>query len=230
MGGKKYAGRRAAAFIFDLDGTLIDSAADIARAANFARARVGLPELPQDLMVSFVGDGVRRLLARALGHPGAEVEGPALEEAIAAFHDHYGRHCLDATAPYPEVRETLLRFHRLPLMVATNKPRRHTRTILEGLHLAAAFRRIVAPEDAGARKPDPRVLRACLEGLDVPREEVVVVGDHPNDVEAARAIGAIAVGATYGLGSPAAVRASGPDLLIGSFGELVRLFPSRRTG
>lgn len=218
-------GRRAAAFIFDLDGTLVDSGADLTAAANFVRARAGLPALPSSAVIPMVGDGARKLVARVLGHPGPEVSGEAVEEGLAAFRDHYGRHCLDATLPYPGVPEVLAALRGRPLMVATNKPRRFTLRILEAFALSAAFRRIVCPEDAGARKPDPRLLLACLEGLAVPRAEVVVVGDHPNDVEAARAIGAVSVGLTAGLGDPVAVRASRPDHLLTSLRDLPPLFP-----
>jgi phosphoglycolate phosphatase len=112
-------------------------------------------------------------------------------------------------------------------MVATNKPRLFTDQILEGLHVKSAFRRIVAAEDVSRRKPDPASLLACLEGLDIPRQEVVVVGDHENDLLAAHAIGAVSVGVTYGLTPAGLVRSAGPDLVIDSIQELTDLFPSR---
>ena len=236
MGKKKYKGRRAEAFIFDLDGTLVDSGLDIALAANFTRGRFDLPELPVETIRGYVGDGVLRLLTRALGHDvrtgmtgpsGLPVSDEMLQEGLAVFGEHYGRHLLDNTVAYPGVLDMLVRFRRFPLHLATNKPRVFTDAILAGLHLNGAFRKIVAGDEAPARKPDPSHLQACLEGLDVEPEAVVVVGDSPNDINAARAMGAVAVGCTYGLVTPGLVRSAKPDLIIDSLEELSRLFPSR---
>jgi len=236
MGKGKYKGRRAAAFIFDLDGTLVDSGLDIALAANFTRIHFGLPELPVDLVRSYVGDGVARLLERTLGHDvnsgltgaaGLPVVEDRLAEGMAVFADHYGRHLLDNTRLYPGVLDVLLRFRRFPLHVATNKPRVFTDAILAGVHLDGAFRKIVGGDEAPARKPDPAHLQACLSGLDVSPSEVVVVGDSPNDILAARALGAVSVGCTFGLVVPGLVRSAQPDLIIDHITELVELFPSR---
>jgi len=236
MGKGKYGGRRAEAFIFDLDGTLVDSGRDIALAANFVRVHFGLPELPMATATGYVGDGVAMLLRRTLGHDtttgltgpqGLPVDEDMLAEGLAVFGDHYGRHLLDNTRLYPGVLETLLRFHRFPLHLATNKPRGFTDRILAGLHLGEAFRRIVAGDEAPVRKPDPAHLARCLEGLEVDPAAVVVVGDSPNDINAARALGAVAVGCTYGLASPGAVKAAGPDFLLDRFADLADLFPSR---
>lgn len=232
----KYAGRRAAAFIFDLDGTLIDSGQDIALSANFTRVHFGLPELPVATVIGYVGDGVQRLLERALGHGpatgqaghrGVPVDAAMLDEGLKVFADHYGRHLLDHTRPYPGVLETLLRFHRYPLHLATNKPRLFTDRLLAGLHLEGAFRTIVAGDEAPRRKPDPDHLARCLVGLDLPPQEVAVVGDSPNDILAARALGAVAVGCTYGLVAPHIVKAARPDHLLADFRSLAELFPSR---
>ena len=227
MGQKKYHGRRAGAFIFDLDGTLIDSGADIAASANFARGHFDLPPLPDATIISHVGDGVRMLMTRLLAVGDVPVDEERIAEAVNVFRDHYGRHCLDQTTLFPGVLATLLRFRAVPLTVATNKPRRFTLQILDGLHVADAFRRVVAGDDVPHQKPDPMHLRACLEGLDVPPAEVVVVGDHPNDIQGARAIGALAVGVTYGLTPAGLIRAARPDLVIDSFADLAELFPSR---
>ena len=231
-----YKGRRAAAFIFDLDGTLVDSGVDIALAANFTRVHFGLPELPVATVSGYVGDGVATLLTRTLGHDvrsgrtgaaGLPVGDEMHAEAMKVFADHYGRHLLDHTAPYPGARDVLVRFRRMPLHLATNKSRVFTDPILDGLHMAGAFRRVVCGDETPARKPDPAHLRLCLEGLDVDPAEVVVVGDSPNDINAAKALGAVSVGCTFGLVSPGLIRSAGPDFTIDALAELAGLFPSR---
>ncbi|RKZ19022.1 phosphoglycolate phosphatase [bacterium] len=234
MGKGRYSGRRVDAFVFDLDGTLVDSELDIALAANFTRLHFGLPELPVPTVTGYVGDGVARLLHRTLGHDnhripaGSPVPEPMHAEGMQVFADHYGRHLLDNTRLYPGVLEVLRRFAAFPLAVATNKPRAFTDAILTGLHIDGAFRRVVAGDEVPARKPDPAHLAAALEGLEVAPEKVAMVGDSPNDILAAKAYGALAVGCTYGLVSPGRVRSARPDLVIDSFAELGEMFPARR--
>jgi phosphoglycolate phosphatase len=236
MGKGKYKGRRASAFIFDLDGTLVDSGLDIATSANFARLHFGLPELPVSIVQSYVGDGVANLLTRTLGHnihtgqtgvQGLPVDEDRHQEAMGIFAEHYGRHLLDNTRLYPGVLEMLARFRRFPLHVATNKPQIFTEAILKGLHLDGAFRKVIGGDTAPARKPDPDHLALCLAGLDVVMEEVVVVGDSPNDINAARALGAISVGCTFGLVAPGTVKSAHPDFTIDRMDQLADLFPSR---
>lgn len=229
----KYKGRRAEAFIFDLDGTLIDSGPDIVISANFTRVHFGLPELPTPTVVGYVGDGVAKLLTGTLGHDalsgqtGLPVSEEMHAEGMAVFADHYGRHLLDNTSLYPGALEILARFRRVPMFLATNKPRAFTDPILAGLHLAGAFAHIVCGDETPARKPDPEHLRLCLEGRNLAPEDVVVVGDSPNDVHAAQAFGAMSVGCTYGLVSPGIIRSAGPDFTIDSLADLADLFPSR---
>ena len=95
------------------------------------------------------------------------------------------------------------------------------------LHIDAAFDRVVCGDEAPTRKPDPSHLRACLPDDMTDFSQVVVVGDSPNDVKAARALGAMSVGCLYGLGTPGLVRSAQPNFLIEEVGELARLFPSR---
>jgi len=228
MGRRKYHGRRVSALIFDLDGTLIDSGRDIAASANFARGHFGLPRLEEDVAISHVGDGVVTLMERTLTLDGQAPTPERVEEGLSVFREHYARHCLDTTALYPGVLETLMHFHRLPLMIATNKPRAFTDAILTGLHVDGAFRRVVTADEA-PRKPDPAQLILCLDGLDIEPSDVAVVGDSPNDIRAARALGAVAVGVTYGLKPAGVIEAERPDAMLDAFAELRDTFPARDT-
>jgi len=232
----RYKGGHPEAFIFDLDGTLVDSGLDIAHAANFTRVHFGLPDLELATVRGYVGDGVAALLWRVLGHDiatgatgrdGLPVDDERHAEGMRVFADHYGRHLLDHTVLYPGVRDILVRYRRIPMFLATNKPRVFTDRILAGLHIAGAFSGVVAGDDTPARKPDPGHLEQCLRGRDHDVSRVVVVGDSPNDIQAARSLGAVAVGCTYGMVAPGLVRSAGPDFLIDSMADLAKLFPSR---
>lgn len=178
--------------IFDLDGTLVDSVDDLAAAVNHALAQVQLPPRTRDEVRSFIGDGARALLERAVA-PHRD----RLEPALAAWRAHYEAHLLDATRPYPGIPE-LLAGARRPLAVLTNKPVAMAVRILEGLGLSARFQAIVGGGDAPP-KPDPAGARALLARLGVRPEDAVLVGDSTVDAATARNAGIAFVAATWGL-------------------------------
>lgn len=210
------------AVIFDLDGTLIDSGRDIALAANHVRTVLGRPELPLAQVHDFIGDGVPVLLRRTLGADGPEPDAADLARAREIFDARYRDHCLDHTRPYPGVPETLAALAAVPLMVATNKPARFTGPMLAGLDLARFFRRAVSGDDVPAKKPAPDMILAALAGLDVDPADVAVVGDSLNDIRAARAVGAVAVGCTFGLRPAQEIRDAAPDVVLDRFADLTR--------
>lgn len=210
------------AIVWDLDGTLVDSGTDIAKAANMARRGAGLPLIPEDIAISYVGDGVVKLLERVLGHG---VSSPVTEEEIEAglarFNAHYEQHLLDETDIYPGIRDVLASFSDRPLFLATNKPRRFTMAILEGLGLDGVFQKVVAGDDVPRRKPDPAHIHACIEGTGLSPSLLTVVGDSPNDILAARGMGARSVAVTYGLVPGARLKAENPDVLVDKVEDLV---------
>ncbi len=178
--------------IFDLDGTLVDSVDDLAAAVNHALAAVGLPLRSRDEVRSFVGDGARVLLERAVG-PNRD----RLEPALAAWRAHYEVHLLDATRPYPGIPEALAGARR-PLAVLTNKPAAMAVRILDGLELSARFSAVSGGGDAPP-KPDPAGARALLARLGARPEDAVLVGDSPVDAATARNAGMEFVAVTWGL-------------------------------
>jgi len=212
--------------IFDLDGTLVDSGADIAAAAGHARRAAGLEPLPDAVTIGYVGDGTRRLLERVLAHDlrtgelGPPVATAALEQGLADFGDHYAEHLLEHTVLYPGIAGLLERLVDRRLMIATNKPRRFTLAILAGLGIADRFERVVAGDDAPVRKPDPAHLAACLAGTALGPERCVMVGDSPNDVLAARGLGMPAVAVSWGLVARRRLVAAAPTVLVDSVEEL----------
>ncbi len=223
----------AEAVIFDLDGTLVDSGADIAAAADHARRTAGLSPLPAAVIIGYVGDGTRRLMERVLAHdpatgrPGGPLATADLEAGLARFGEYYREHLLDRTRPYPGIVALLDALAPRRLLVATNKPRRFTEEVLAGLGLAGRFHRVVAGDDGPARKPDPAHLRACLAGTGIAPQRTVVVGDSPNDIMAARRADMPCVAVSWGLTPREALVAAGPTALVDDAATLASLLGVR---
>ena len=210
--------------VFDLDGTLIDSAGDLARSVNAALERLapGTPPVPLDRVRTFIGDGAAMLVSRTLGAAGVSV---STEEALRVFLDCYQARLLDTTVLHAGVLESLDALGDRTLAVLTNKPGEMSRHILQGLGVAGRFARICGAGDVPAKKPDPAGLRLILDQTGVPPEAAVLVGDSAIDVRTGRAAGVRTVGVTYGL-DPAGLEAMAPDVLIADLRELApRLSP-----
>jgi phosphoglycolate phosphatase len=198
--------------VFDLDGTLVDSARDLATAVNAMLGRVapGRPPLPFETVKAFVGEGAGVLMQRVLHAARLDV---APEAALSVFLECYERCLLDETRLYPGVAEVLDAVKDRTLAVLTNKQGALSRAILEGLGVASRFARIWGPDDAGARKPDPRGLLRLVAELGFTPPEAVLVGDSAVDVKTARAAGVRTVAVTYGL-NPATLRDVTPDAIL----------------
>lgn len=208
-------------FIFDLDGTLIDSKLDLALSVNATRARFGFNPLPHEQVFGYIGDGAPMLVRRALDH----TEDDALvEQALDFFLGYYREHMLDNTVAYPGVREGLAHLAEADrlLTVLTNKPVRFSREILEGLKLADYFRLIYGGNSFERKKPDPVGVEAILRETQTEKDQALVVGDSEIDVLTARNAGVRVCGVTYGLGSQR-LDAYPPDLCVSSLIELANL-------
>ena len=203
---------RAGLVVFDLDGTLIDSTADLAAAVNATLARIApaAPALPLDRIRSFVGHGAGTLVARALAEAGLPARP---EEVLPVFLEVYRRGMLNETTLYPGVAEGLDLLEGYALAVLTNKPGDMARAILEGLGVAGRFARICGPEDVPARKPDPAGLRWLMAEAGAGPEATAMVGDSPVDVRTGREAGVLTVGVSYGL-DPEGLRAEPPDVML----------------
>lgn len=208
-------------FIFDLDGTLIDSKLDLALAVNATRAECGLPPLPHEEIYGHVGHGAPMLIRRALG---PEPDDAAVERALDFFLDYYRAHMLDNTVAYPGVREALeeLVDDGRVLAVLTNKPVRFSREILQGLGLAGHFRAIYGGNSFERKKPDPLGVEVILRENAAQAHDAILVGDSEIDVETGRNAGTWICGVTYGLGSHR-LADTPPDLLVDSLTELSAL-------
>jgi len=198
--------------VFDLDGTLVDSSRDLAAATNAALARVapGRPEIPLDVVCSFVGEGARLLVERSLRHAGLDL---SPDDVLPVFFECYGERLLDTTVLYPGMAEALDALSGRKLAVLTNKPGPFSRRILEGLEVAPRFARIWGAGDVPARKPDPVGLLRLIEDLDESREATWMIGDSAVDVRTARAAGVRMAGVAWGLDF-AGVRRETPDRIV----------------
>ncbi|MGH8289140.1 MAG: phosphoglycolate phosphatase [Steroidobacteraceae bacterium] len=176
-----------ALIIFDLDGTLIDSAPDLAAAVNGMLAGFGCEPLALAEVRRMIGDGVAMLVGRALAARGCALADPAV--AARAFMQHYESDLTSRTTAFPGVGAALgtLRAAAIPLAVCTNKPAAITSRILETLGLEDYFACVIGGDSLPYRKPDPRVLLAILEALGAAREKSLVVGDSEVDAATARA-------------------------------------------
>lgn len=201
--------------IFDLDGTLIDSRADLARSTNRALAALGLPQQREEEIHGFIGEGARRLVERA-APPGTPPD--VVEALLAAFLADYGAHLLDTTVLYPGIREVLAGPPRL-MAVATNKPGELSRRILTGLNVGSRFERVIGGDEA-ERKPSPDGVLRILADTGVRRGHAALVGDSAIDVATARAAGVRAIAVGWGLGRREAVEAARPDFFVATTADL----------
>jgi 2-phosphoglycolate phosphatase, prokaryotic len=208
------------AIIFDLDGTLVDSARDLQDAANALLAEQGLRTISLDELKAMVGDGVVKLVERALAATGGDLS--RLPVLAARFLEIYEADAARHTEAYPGVPETLEGLKRLGLSLAvvTNKPYAATIDILETLGLRRFFGAVVGGDTLPERKPHPAPILAALERLGVAPEAALMVGDNYHDVQAARAAGARAVAVTYGYSHKPHAEL-GADRLIDTMPELL---------
>jgi phosphoglycolate phosphatase len=200
-----------ALFVFDLDGTLIDSAKDLAISMNATRQHLNLAPLDPQLIYSFVGNGAPTLVRRALGPDADE----ALNKtALDFFLKYYREHALEHTRLYDGVRELideLAKHHRLAVL--TNKPVKISRDILSALGLEPLFQPVYGGDSFPTKKPDPLGLLTIVEETKTPLRDTWMVGDSGVDMQTARNAGVRSCGVTWGF-QPDTCKAENPDLLI----------------
>lgn len=211
------------AIVWDLDGTLVDSAPDLAMALNTVLDKRGFFTLPLDEVRKMIGNGVPKLVERGFNAVGIRPEPAQLEELIAMFVKEYRKCATDNTRPYPGVAEVLRELHdmNIPMGVCTNKPEGFTRQILEGLDLSGFFSSVIGGDSTHAKKPDPEPVLACLRGLVAEPEYSFMIGDSVHDVHAARAAGVTIAVVPWGYRS-APVDELGADFVLHDLAVLPR--------
>jgi len=200
--------------LWDLDGTLVDSRADLVEATNVAMRALGYPPVPFDRFSQMVGQGVRHLVTSALPSGTAP---KTVEEAIEIFLVWYRAHLADTTRFYPGVREVIERSAALHAVVS-NKREDLCRLLLGRLGAERLFAKIVGGDTCPERKPHPAPLFHAMKGLGIPPERVLMVGDSQVDIEAGKGAGVATCGVLWGFGDPAA---GAPDLLLSDPSELL---------
>lgn len=192
------AARRWPALVFDLDGTLVDSAPQITESLAYALAKANRPPLGQTAVISMIGDGVPTLTARAFAATGGrDPDGEA--QAIAEFHDHYQQIAHTSTA-YPQSIETLKTLHAAGhrLGLCTNKSIAGTELVLKNLGITALFTSVIAGDSLPIRKPHPQPLLEVIRRLGSTAREAIYIGDGPVDVATAKAAQVYMIAVSYG--------------------------------
>ena len=208
--------------VFDLDGTLIDSAQDLAISMNATRKHLSLPPLDAKLIGSYVGNGAALLVRRALP-PDASDELNA--QALAYFLKYYRAHALEHTRLYDGVKQAVeqLAAEGHTLAVLTNKPVKISRDIVDGLGIGSSFKRVYGGNSFPTKKPDPQGLLSLLSETGTGRDDAWMVGDSEVDIQTARNAGVRSCGVMWGF-RPDTCAAENPDVMIESAAQLLRFF------
>jgi len=208
--------------IIDLDGTLLDTAADLAAAVNAMLADLGRAGLTVEHVARYVGKGAEVLVHRALtGLPDGRAEPAVFDPAMRAFLAHYRRENGVHAHTYPGVREGLqaMRAKGLRLAVVTNKPAAFTEPLLEITGLAGFFEAVVSGDTVARKKPDPLPMLHACERFGLPPQRMVAIGDSMNDAIAARAAGIAVMTVPYGYNEGHDVRELDVDAIVASLLE-----------
>jgi len=213
--------------IFDLDGTLINSALDLALAVNYMLETLGKETFSEELIHGWVGNGALMLVKRALSGSRTvdeNLDDAYVEKSLKIFLDYYEKNLCNATMPYPHVISTLKTLkEKYILAIVTNKPFTFVSPILKGLEMDGLFALILGGDSLEEKKPHPMPLLHVCDKLDVPVEASVMVGDSKNDILAANACGMDSVGVTYGYNYSEDISVHKPTVIIDNFSELLEL-------
>ena len=210
-----------AAIVFDLDGTLVDTAPDLVGTLNVLLRQEGLAPLPIEVARPLIGHGARRLLERGFAAANAPLDGEKQTDLFNRFLAHYFAHIADESRPFPGCVEALtaIKAAGARLAVCTNKPTNLSIALLDALGMAPLFDAVIGPDAAPAPKPDPRHLEAAVRAAGGSMDRTIMVGDAATDAGAAKAAGVPLVLVSFGYTEipPAEMD---PDALIDHFDQL----------
>jgi phosphoglycolate phosphatase len=207
--------------VFDLDGTLVDTAPDLISTLNLVLAGEGLSPVAYDDARRMIGGGSRRMVERALIAKGRNVSVAELDRMFRIFIDDYGKHIADCSRPFPHLESVLLRLasEGCRLAVCTNKLEWLSLRLLDSLHLSRYFAAICGQDTFGIQKPDPQMLRLTIRRAGGEVQRAIMIGDSLTDVRTARGANVPVIAVAFGY-SEVAPEALNADRLISSFTEL----------
>lgn len=220
------------AVLFDLDGVLIDSGADIVASVNAALTHFGYKEEPYEVIIKFVGNGAKNLLIRSLDYQGINAEAmPNFSEFFDWYVAWYRSHAAEKTVLYTGIGELLEKLKKEGVFcaVVSNKPLSVTREILKHFSIDSFFDAVVGPEQLSRIKPDPEGLALAVSFIEKKRnitivpKRVLMVGDSATDIQAGRALGAHTCAVTDGFGDREKLLAENADIVVPFAGELVKI-------
>lgn len=218
--------------VFDLDGTLIDTAPDLINALNFILVREGMPAVPMAVARNMIGQGARRLLERGLELDGRVIAQDDVNRLTVDFIDYYAAHIADKSRPFEGLEATLdeLSESGYRFAVCTNKLEWLSKLLLDRLGLSPRFAAICGADTFGVAKPDPAILRETVAKAGGDLSAAIMVGDAGPDVGVARRAGVPVIGVEFGY-TEVPIAELQPDLLVGHMRELPhavgRLLPRR---
>lgn len=213
---------------FDLDGTLIDTAAEIAEAANLALEDHGMARWPVEQITLLIGRGMHELMTKLLAQVRTEsnagVEGPATDAVIASFEHHYAATTGSSARPYPPCLAALQSLQRAGIRLAcvTNKESRHAHRVLQATGLDGFFERVIGGDTLPQKKPHASVLTDLVQGAGLAVDRVAHVGDSIVDVQAARNAGVAAWAVRHGYNAGQPIEDTKPDIVFEDLGEVAR--------
>jgi phosphoglycolate phosphatase len=213
--------------VFDLDGTLVDTAPDLIDTLNIILGREGMPPVPYEQGRVSIGGGARAMITRGLAAEGRHVSPGELDKMFTDFIAHYSAHIADRSRPFPGVERVLeaLGNGEFILAVCTNKLEGLSRQLLDTLGLSRHFAAICGQDTFAVQKPDPIILRRTIETAGGDAKTAIMVGDSATDVLTARAAGVPVIGVDFGY-TEKPISEFGPDCVISHFDELQALIGS----
>jgi phosphoglycolate phosphatase len=207
--------------VFDLDGTLVDTAPDLVDTLNFILAREGLPPVPFAVARNMIGGGARTLIERGLAAEGRNGSPSEIERLYSDFVAHYGNHFADRSLPFPGVVAAIEQLARqgCRFAICTNKLEWLSVRLLDALGLSHYFAAVCGQDTFGLQKPDPEMLLQTIRRAGGTATQAIMVGDSQTDIDVARAAGLPVIAVDFGY-TETPVSRLGPDVVIGSYDKL----------
>lgn len=206
------------ALLFDLDGTLVNSLEDLKNSTNFALDKMGFPVHETECYKYFVGDGMAKLIERAL--PEDKRDNETIGTTLKIFLEHYAQHYVDKTVPYDGILELIDKLSDFKLAIISNK-NQEMATVVVGKLLGDKFQIVSGKRENYPTKPDPKLTLEIISELGVKPSECVFIGDSGMDMAVAKNAGCVALGVLWGFRKEDELRENGADYIVSSPSEIL---------